>query len=885
MAKITLNNLTSNYGSQALHNSNNDAIEDALNNKVLYRNNPSGEPNQMLSPIDMNSQRIQNLGAAVDSTDVPTLGQVSSVVGASEAAAQASADAAYASEQNAATSAASAASSLTNWTNVYAGQGSTLPAGSQTDGIRFHYTGATYPVGEYIYLEGTTDGVTGTPWTIVSGIGPAGPTGAQGVQGPQGVQGLQGDQGQQGIQGEQGLQGPQGIQGPIGVTGATGDPGPTGPTGATGPQGPQGVAGTSFDPNETGLHTERSSWDAQAKGFGFLSTDGAVDWYDTAKSWSGSSGNVSVKWRSTFTTGFYHCFITATNVNQYNVWTEENASGTSNVNIVAATAGEITVTKGSLAPGTQYWAHILHASTNNIGSNPFADHPDEVQVVPVFADGGDTEPAIDETAILYIKESNTSGDWSTAIPFGVGPTGPQGPIGPEGPTGPTGLQGATGAEGPQGPQGIQGPDGIQGPQGEAGIQGPQGDVGPTGATGPQGPQGAVGPTGPTGDVGPTGPTGDQGPDGERGSKSFYLAVGVDSWSASAAVTQIGTVLVNDLSVQYRTATGFSETRTFTGGSPSVASNWDVVEKIVNYAPIIGGGVNTAFEITDTESVNYGINAGVTNQGANAVAIGNGAGQTNQGADSVAIGSSAGQTDLSFNSVAIGIDAAKTTVGSTVGYNVAIGWGAALNTAGASTVCIGHRAGEATQGLGGVAIGAQAGLNGVPFSSVFVGNSAGKSTSAYSNTVCLGTSSNCTGLNQVQLGSSSQTTYAYGAVQDRSDARDKTDIQDTTLGLDFIKAVRPVQFRWDYREDYREVGQPLSEVVTDGTHKRSRLHNGVIAQELKAVMDEKGIDFAGYQDHKLTGGDDVLSVGYTEFIGPLIKAVQELSARVEELEKS
>ena len=34
--------------------------------------------------------------------------------------------------------------------------------------------------------------------------------------------------------------------------------------------------------------------------------------------------------------------------------------------------------------------------------------------------------------------------------------------------------------------------------------------------------------------------------------------------------------------------------------------------------------------------------------------------------------------------------------------------------------------------------------------------------------------------------------------------------------------------------------------------------------------------------KVNGGNDVLSIGYDEFIAPLIKAVQELSAQNKEL---
>jgi hypothetical protein len=76
---------------------------------------------------------------------------------------------------------------------------------------------------------------------------------------------------------------------------------------------------------------------------------------------------------------------------------------------------------------------------------------------------------------------------------------------------------------------------------------------------------------------------------------------------------------------------------------------------------------------------------------------------------------------------------------------------------------------------------------------------------------------------------------------------------------------------------------MDNLVHDGSKKRNRFHHGLIAQEVKAVLDAKGIDFGGFQDHKVTGGDDVLSIGYEELIAPMLKAIQELSAKVSELE--
>ena len=50
------------------------------------------------------------------------------------------------------------------------------------------------------------------------------------------------------------------------------------------------------------------------------------------------------------------------------------------------------------------------------------------------------------------------------------------------------------------------------------------------------------------------------------------------------------------------------------------------------------------------------------------------------------------------------------------------------------------------------------------------------------------------------------------------------------------------------------------------------------------MNELGVDFAGYLDSKVDGGEDVLSLGYTEFIAPMIKAIQEQQQMIKELQK-
>ena len=61
MAKITLPTISSGYATTTQLNNAFDAIETELQNKVLYRDNPVGEPNVMEQDLDMNGNSILNV--------------------------------------------------------------------------------------------------------------------------------------------------------------------------------------------------------------------------------------------------------------------------------------------------------------------------------------------------------------------------------------------------------------------------------------------------------------------------------------------------------------------------------------------------------------------------------------------------------------------------------------------------------------------------------------------------------------------------------------------------------------------------------------------------------------------------------------------------------
>lgn len=284
------------------------------------------------------------------------------------------------------------------------------------------------------------------------------------------------------------------------------------------------------------------------------------------------------------------------------------------------------------------------------------------------------------------------------------------------------------------------------------------------------------------------------------------------------------------------------------------------------------GKNT-LQKSNTTSGNVAIGAYVLNNntsGFDNVAIAAGAlDQNTTGNNNTAVGKNSlnKNTEGSFNT-AIGRNTLNTNTKG--GYNVAIGNSALQNNiSGNTNTAVGNGTLENnTTGHRNTAVGTGALFN----------------LSTYECCTGLGQGAETTGSYQVQLGSSSESVYCYGSVQNRSDARDKVDVKDTDLGLDFIKALRPVKFRWNYREAYRVLDEKGNVVIheNDGSKSGKRFHDGLIAQEVKKVMDEMGVEFAGYQDHKINGGEDVLSIGYTELISPLIKAIQELDNEIREL---
>lgn len=139
-------------------------------------------------------------------------------------------------------------------------------------------------------------------------------------------------------------------------------------------------------------------------------------------------------------------------------------------------------------------------------------------------------------------------------------------------------------------------------------------------------------------------------------------------------------------------------------------------------------------------------------------------------------------------------------------------------------------------------------------------------------------------NTASLGLSSlrwSVVYAASGSINTSDIRDKTDVADLDYGLDFVNNLRPVKYRYADR---------------DAEIEGVRTHMGFIAQEVRSVLGDdassRGLwtssefektEFIDDDDNPVYSNADRQGLRYEEIIAPIVKAIQELTARIETLE--
>ena len=313
----------------------------------------------------------------------------------------------------------------------------------------------------------------------------------------------------------------------------------------------------------------------------------------------------------------------------------------------------------------------------------------------------------------------------------------------------------------------------------------------------------------------------------------------------------------------------------------------------------------------------GVNSGyTTDTGLYNTSIGYGAFQTNIDGDSnTAVGYQAlhsfeADADGHGSNTVVGKAAGQycstgtdnTFIGANAGRGIDVAGDGSDHLTGDSNVCIGYSAGILLQGDAdqNVLIGFKAGENiTVSDSNIFIGANSGNTTvNGHSNIMIghncetsatdsttqyvLGINLNATANDAVFIGDADdhiRCDWATDSTWDKvSDKRKKNVLGESPLGLDFINDLNTVQFTFKAPSEYPEEWTSYNKDKKEP--RNTEVQHGLLAQDVKKAMDNADVEtFSGWSEDP----DGCQRIGESAFVIPLIKAVQELSKKVEELE--
>lgn len=360
--------------------------------------------------------------------------------------------------------------------------------------------------------------------------------------------------------------------------------------------------------------------------------------------------------------------------------------------------------------------------------------------------------------------------------------------------------------------------------------------------------------------------------------------------------ETGLNLING--ADFNTAFGYNALKLITNSKGNTAVGYNALGAhstykencigIGNNAQIPANNVKDAIVIGFNGSITAANNEGSVVLGRNTILNGN------QTFSSIVIGDGAANNG-NDNSHAIILGKGTNINTGTSANSIAIGTGA--NVRGAECVAIGNLARTlGGNGNGKIAIGDNTEVNGTDADNTIaigtnarvLGNNANNSMALGSNAEVINGRANSTAIgngasvntdNTIFLGNISITDIrAQVAIGTFSDSRFKKEIQENVPGIAFIKKLRPVTYKYDLVTERKLL--KLASSKTDKTE--SIVTTGFIAQEVEQAAKDVSFDFSGVEkpQHK----DDFYALRYSEFVVPLVKAVQEQQILIEKLTK-
>jgi hypothetical protein len=223
-------------------------------------------------------------------------------------------------------------------------------------------------------------------------------------------------------------------------------------------------------------------------------------------------------------------------------------------------------------------------------------------------------------------------------------------------------------------------------------------------------------------------------------------------------------------------------------------------------------------------------------------------------------------------------------------NVAIGYGAMPNstTAGNNTAAGYDALDQLTTANNNTAYGYQSlALVSTGGNNTAIGFQAGPTFGGGANTnaTAVGYQAVTTASNQVRIGNNFVTSIGgFANWTNVSDGRYKTNIQENVPGLDFILKLRPVTYNFDFDKLNKTLkpGSAEKPATNENNPNVGVRFSGFVAQDVEKAANEIGYEFSGVD--KAKSESDLYGLRYSEFVVPMVKAMQEQQAQIELLKK-
>jgi len=344
------------------------------------------------------------------------------------------------------------------------------------------------------------------------------------------------------------------------------------------------------------------------------------------------------------------------------------------------------------------------------------------------------------------------------------------------------------------------------------------------------------------------------------------AVGISSmkWNRKGHLnTSIGYENMNNSLGSYNSSIGAQALRSNQSGSQNVVNGFQAAYSNTT------GSYNNAF----------GHQALYYNQtGNNNVAIGNRALYWNTANANVAVGHNA------LNKNTSGIE--NTSIGyislfnnNTGNSNTAVGFSSLYWSNSAYNTAIGaYSLGNITSQNSNTAVGYKSGNLYTFEQSTFIGCESYPNNSGYSNTTGLGYLSRPTASNQVRVGNAAVTSIGgFADWTNFSDERFKIQTDDEVKGLEFILKLKPIIYTINMDSLSRFLNENKSEkydLYKINLQKKSTIkYTGFSAQQVLKAANDCNFNFSGVESPQ--NDNDLYGLRYSNFVVPLVKAIQEL----------